>query len=343
MKKKMLLVGLSCALMANLGGCQNDNPWPDGEAKETLSVSLSDGIRSMLESTLLVGDEIESIQEDDDREKKSEDDVAKGMLFVTEDSKSQKEGKDNVPKNAEKSAKQQNPDVTSSQNKQSASGEKAAEKNLLQDSKLQENAPQGNMVQGDVPQGNLSQGNMTQENVTQGNTFQEPMVENDWQPEPEPVVEVISNATAADSEQVAQKVLEYINSYRSSPATSLSGLGGYARYRSRQLVSNFSHDTNAERAAATALCYGEYVDPSVYGMSGDPYYTAGAREAIAKGGYVGTVDEVAENLAQLIKNSSGHWNYVGSSDYPYIAVGVTYEGGTWYCDVAVTMENTDNK
>ena len=140
---------------------------------------------------------------------------------------------------------------------------------------------------------------------------------------------------------VAQRVLEYINQYRSSPATRLSGLTEYAQYRSRQLVSNFAHDTADQRAAATALQYGEYVDPSVFGGSGQPYYRANAREAIAKAGYVGTIDEVAMKLAMLVKNSPNHWNYIGDSQYCYIAVGVTYESDMWYCAITVTLENTD--
>ena len=68
-----------------------------------------------------------------------------------------------------------------------------------------------------------------------------------------------------------------------------------------------------------------------------------SREAIAKAGYVVTVDSVAKQLANLVKNSSGHWAYVGSDEYPYIAVGVTYESGMWYCDIAMARENTDNK
>lgn len=140
---------------------------------------------------------------------------------------------------------------------------------------------------------------------------------------------------------VARQVLEYINQYRSSPATRLSGLTEYAQYRSRQLVSNFAHDTADQRAAATALQYGEYVDPSVFGGSGQPYYRANAREAIAKAGYVGTIDEVAMKLATLVKNSPNHWNYIGDSQYCYIAVGVTYESDMWYCAITVTLENTD--
>ena len=144
-----------------------------------------------------------------------------------------------------------------------------------------------------------------------------------------------------DTAAVAQRVLEYINQYRSSPATKLSGLTEYAQYRSRQLVSNFAHNTADQRAAATALQYGEYVDPSVFGGSGQPYYRANAREAIAKAGYVGTIDEVAMKLATLVKNSQNHWNYIGDSQYCYIAVGVTYESDMWYCAITVASENTD--
>ena len=144
-----------------------------------------------------------------------------------------------------------------------------------------------------------------------------------------------------DTAAVAQRVLEYINQYRSNPATRLSGLTEYAQYRSRQLVSNFAHSTADQRAAATALQYGEYVDPSVFGGSGQPYYRANAREAIAKAGYVGTIDEVAMKLATLVKNSPNHWNYIGDTQYCYIAVGVTYESDMWYCAITVASENTD--
>ena len=161
------------------------------------------------------------------------------------------------------------------------------------------------------------------------------------QPPVEETVPTKPRAGKNDSTAVAQRVLEYINQYRSSPATRLSGLTEYAQYRSRQLVSNFAHSTADQRAAATALQYGEYVDPSVFGGSGQPYYRANAREAIAKAGYVGTIDEVAMKLATLVKNSQNHWNYIGDSQYCYIAVGVTYESDMWYCAITVASENTD--
>ena len=159
-------------------------------------------------------------------------------------------------------------------------------------------------------------------------------------PKEESAEEIIA-ASAKDSRAVADRLVDYLNSYRASSAVKLSGLTAYSEYRSHQLTSNFSHDTMAQREAATALQYGEYVNPSLYGMTGDPYYTAGAREAIAMAGYYGTVDEVAEQLALLIRNSSDHWSYIGSSEYSYIAAGVTYSNGMWYCSVNVAKENTD--
>ena len=181
-----------------------------------------------------------------------------------------------------------------------------------------------------------------EEVTTEEPTTQEPATEDVATEEPITEQPTVESADADDCEAIADKVIEYINSYRDTPAIKLPGLTVYAQYRSRQLVSNFAHDTLDERAAATALQYGTYIDPSVYGIEGEPYYVAGAREAIAAGGYIGNIDYVAEQLALLVKGSANHWCYVGSSEYPYIAVGITYESGMWYCDIAMAMENTDN-
>ena len=163
----------------------------------------------------------------------------------------------------------------------------------------------------------------------------------------EPIEEKVVKAIASDCEKIADKVIEYINTFRSEEglgtAIKLSGLTQYAEYRSRQLVTNFVHDTVDERAAATALKYGEYIEPSLYGMTGEPYYTANAREAIAKTSFGGTVDDVATHIARMAKNSSSHWTYVGDAEYKFIAVGITYDSGWWYCDIAMSRENTDNK
>ena len=84
-----------------------------------------------------------------------------------------------------------------------------------------------------------------------------PQTEPETKPAEPPSEPEKSYAGVEDARAVADKVLEYINSFRTSPAVKLSGLTSYAEYRSRQLIGNFAHDTNDERAAATALQYGE--------------------------------------------------------------------------------------
>ena len=147
---------------------------------------------------------------------------------------------------------------------------------------------------------------------------------------------------------VAQKVSEYINQFRTEQgdvtATVIPGLTEYCKYRCTQLKTNFAHDTTDQRAAAEALQYGEYVDWSLYGIEGEEnYYTANVREAIGKGNWGGTADEIAYSIANGFRNSKGHWSYVGSSKYTYMAVGVMYDGYYWYVCVCMDSENTDLK
>lgn len=147
---------------------------------------------------------------------------------------------------------------------------------------------------------------------------------------------------------VAQKVAEYINQLRTEQgdvtATVIPGLTEYCKYRCTQLKTNFAHDTADQRAAAKALQYGEYVDWSLYGIEGEEnYYTANVREAIGKGNWGGSADEIAYSIANGFRNSKGHWSYVGSSKYTYMAVGVMYDGYYWYVCVCMDSENTDLK
>ena len=147
---------------------------------------------------------------------------------------------------------------------------------------------------------------------------------------------------------VAKKVAEYINQFRTEQgdvtATVIPGLTEYCKYRCTQLKTNFAHDTDDQRAAAEALQYGEYVDWSLYGIeSEENYYTANVREAIGKGNWGGTADEIAYSIANGFRNSKGHWAYVGSSKYTYMAVGVMYDGYYWYVCVCMDSENTDLK
>lgn len=164
----------------------------------------------------------------------------------------------------------------------------------------------------------------------------------------EPPKEEIIIPPKPSTDLVAQKVSEYINQFRAEQgdvtATVIHGLTEYCKYRCTQLKTNFAHDTADQRAAAEALQYGEYVDWSLYGIEGEEnYYTANVREAIGKGNWGGTADEIAYSIANGFRNSKGHWSYVGSSKYTYMAVGVMYDGYYWYVCVCMDSENTDLK
>ena len=164
----------------------------------------------------------------------------------------------------------------------------------------------------------------------------------------DPPTEEIIIPPKPSTDLVAQKVAEYINQFRTEQgdvtATVIPGLTEYCNYRCTQLKTNFAHDTDDQRAAAEALQYGEYVDWSLYGIEGEEnYYTANVREAIGKGNWGGTADEIAYSIANGFRNSKGHWSYVGSSKYTYMAVGVMYDGYYWYVCVCMDSENTDLK
>lgn len=164
----------------------------------------------------------------------------------------------------------------------------------------------------------------------------------------EPPTEEIIIPPKPSADAVAQKVATYINQFRTEQgdvtATVIPRLTEYCKYRCTQLKTNFAHDTTDQRAAAEALQYGEYVDWSLYGIEDEEnYYTANVREAIGKGNWGGTADEIAYSIANGFKNSKGHWSYVGSSKYTYMAVGVMYDGYYWYVCVCMDSENTDLK
>ncbi len=158
---------------------------------------------------------------------------------------------------------------------------------------------------------------------------------------PAPAEKPEAPAETPTANEVARKTAEKINALRqaqgSPTATILPGLGKVATYRSEQLITNFSHESSPD--ACTVLKYGEYVDMSDCGMPETSYYRGYNAEAAAKGNWTGTADEIADKIANGFKNSAGHWRYVGSAEYTYMAVGITYKGGTWYCCVCVSSQN----
>ena len=49
-----------------------------------------------------------------------------------------------------------------------------------------------------------------------------------------------------------------------------------------------------------------------------------------------------KHIADLIRNSSGHWSYIGSSEYSYMGIGVEYREGSTYGWYACVMVGTVN-
>ena len=144
--------------------------------------------------------------------------------------------------------------------------------------------------------------------------------------------------------EIESLVAQYINQYRAAQgdttATVLTGLTEVARYRARQLVSDFSHNSNPN--PCTVLRYGEYIDMTLFGGdASESYYRGYNREAIGKGDWFGTADQMAQRIAKGFKNSSSHWAYVGDSEYRYMAVGVIYNEADekWYCCICMSSKN----
>lgn len=151
------------------------------------------------------------------------------------------------------------------------------------------------------------------------------------------------NVTA---EAVEQALVKYINQFRaeqgSTQLTYLPGMSQVAQYRSKQLVTNFAHDTTDFREATAFYQYGEYINWADYGcpeLVDKNYYEPHTNEAIGWGTFVGSADSIGFELASMFRNSEGHWRYVSSSEYSYIGVGCTYSNCKWYVCVLVGATN----
>ena len=131
-----------------------------------------------------------------------------------------------------------------------------------------------------------------------------------------------------DYEDIGKAAMKYINQYRaqegSTQLTWLPGMSQVAQYRSVQLKDDFSHNITDIKEAHNYYEYGQYIDATLYGDPAEySYYDSGAPEAIGYGCTGATADAIGKAIADLFYNSSGHWRYVGCSDYSYIGVGYT--------------------
>ena len=157
-------------------------------------------------------------------------------------------------------------------------------------------------------------------------------------------VEALPEVTAED---VQKAIIKYINQYRaaegSTQLTYLPGMTNVAKYRSKQLVTNFAHDNADIEKAKAYYQYGEYVDMTAYGYDESyNYWKTDSQEAIGHSGgltYWDDADALAKYLVDGLHASTGHWRYVGSSEYSYTGVGVTKSGNTWYVCVIVGRVN----
>ena len=144
-----------------------------------------------------------------------------------------------------------------------------------------------------------------------------------------------------DPAEIERLVIEKVNTYRiaqgDTAATMLPGLTEVAQYRATELTTNFEH--RAEQHVSTELKYGQYVDLAPYGIPDGSYYKGYSREAIGMGEWFGTAESMSDRIADGFHHSEGHWSYVGSSKYPYIAVGVTKANGKWYVCILMSEEN----
>ena len=141
--------------------------------------------------------------------------------------------------------------------------------------------------------------------------------------------------------EIAAAAVKYINQLRveqgDTEAISLPGLTLVAEYRAVQLQDNFAHSTADLREAYAYYQYGEWHDNTAYG--GTQYWSANAKEAIAKGGDGTSTDEYGRSFAEQIMGSPNHWAYVGSSEFTYIGIGITYgRNGLCMC-ILQTKEN----
>ena len=153
--------------------------------------------------------------------------------------------------------------------------------------------------------------------------------------EPEETAPQINQNSYEFKQQVAQYAAQYINLYRAAtgvgPCEVLPGMTLVAEYRADQLTRNYAHDTADKREALAYYQYGRWIDATIVGLAPEAsYYEADAAEAICAGFEGKTAEEMGKYIADLCRNSPSHWNYVGSSKFSFIGIGVDYRAGTAY-------------
>lgn len=164
---------------------------------------------------------------------------------------------------------------------------------------------------------------------------------------PPETVPVNTAPTEAFKQEVAYYAAYYINQYRISSGvtacTVLPGMTLVAEYRADQLTYNYSHSTSDKRKALAYYEYGRWIDATIVGLDpSESYYEADTTEAICAGFEGKDAESMGKYIADLARNSSSHWSYLGNAKNLYIGVGVEYRAGSaygWYGCIMVGRTN----
>ena len=244
--------------------------------------------------------------------------------------------------------KKHSADYTSSENiggVSSVVSETTAESEVVFSAENVYSEPCANVAQGSSAESYVGKPNKTVSQVREQpkTSSAAPSKTDTAQTPPEIKPETPANATESDTKAVADRVIYYLNRARANIGSGelkrLPRLTVYAEYRSSQLPSNFAHDISDWFAAAKATGYGRYTKMP----DGSRSYDIGAQEAIAMAGIVGSADKIGECLAQIIIESSRHWQNVGSDEMKYTGVSVTCVDDLWYTCIMVTTTDEYEK
>lgn len=172
-----------------------------------------------------------------------------------------------------------------------------------------------------------------------------------------------SNISAADSEWIADRVLELINAERKklgSPALSTAPKAHeIATVRAKELTIKFSHDRPDGRLSGTVyndFKYGECADYSTIipkeewgeyenlDSEGKSYGPGGSENICLTGTSGGTKEMAANNVYQMFKGSSAHWSDITKAEYTGVGIGIVikYDKDRFdniYCCI-LTMDRT---
>lgn len=169
-----------------------------------------------------------------------------------------------------------------------------------------------------------------------------------------------------DIDWIANRVLTLLNEERQKlgvhKRTMPSGLKKVAQYRSKQLVTYFSHywideegnKVSGDSYVCNLLKYGERVEQEISYLDENfnvvytgeievAYVGIGAENCSGGGG--NTKEEIAQSFIDSFKSSSGHWRSLMSDEQFFDGIGISYgansdyPGVMWWCSVNSSAKN----